>query len=172
MNRGRTVNDPRKREELHKANQQLKSRYEAIADTLRPGAAAAAAINDEKRKIEKVKTAAERGGRLPSPSLDRPANGNIDATFALLAVTDAAGLDSALNELQEASYNLQRKVEARASHIDDPSTKRDVLEALNDLNRLLPLEGVAAKKLVKQPQNRQAQNELADACEKAKVLRV
>lgn len=62
----RTLKDPKKQKELHQASQQLKTKYDDIADTLRPGAAVAVAIADYKKASEKAKNAAEKGGTYRS----------------------------------------------------------------------------------------------------------
>ena len=62
----RTLKDPKKQKELHQASQQLKTKYDDIADTLRPGAAVAVAIADYKKASEKAKNAAEKGGTYQS----------------------------------------------------------------------------------------------------------
>jgi hypothetical protein len=60
----RTLKDPKKQKELHQANYQLKTKYDDIADILRPGAATAAAIADYKEAAERAKIAAEKGGSI------------------------------------------------------------------------------------------------------------
>jgi uncharacterized protein YukE len=62
----RTLKDPKKQKELHQASQQLKTKYDDIADALRPGAAVAVAIADYKKASEKAKNAAEKGGTYRS----------------------------------------------------------------------------------------------------------
>jgi len=60
----------------------------------------------------------------------------------LANAADAKGVNDTLKDIQTAQAQLKANVNAAAAETDDPIQKRRLIEAVNELDRLLPRQRV------------------------------
>ncbi len=139
----RAPNDPKQKADLKETNVKLRDALDEISETLRPGAATASAVAEEEKKIEQVKQAAERG--------------------------DQRALEEALAELLVTNEKLKQKVQGTAKRTDDPMNKLELLNSLAELEKLLPYEVNAAKRVAQNPKDKKARKDLDEITDRTKV---
>jgi hypothetical protein len=75
---------------------------------------------------------------------------------------DAKGVDQALKDLHDTQEPLSSSAHNAASQIHDPAHQQKVLEALADLDSLLPQQEAAARDLARNPRDAQKKGKLDD----------
>jgi len=88
--------------------------------------------------------------------------GDIDRMVKAAKSGDPKGVEEAAKNLPVQTDDLVRQLKADARNTSDPQKKRDLLEAANDLENLVPGEIEEAKKLAQNPNNKERQDKLND----------
>lgn len=73
---------------------------------------------------------------------------------------DSKAVDQALRDIRDTQGPLLAKSRAAAAHLPSPATKQRVLEALGDLDALLPQQENAARDAARNPRDAAKKNKL------------
>eukprot|EP01087_Luapelamoeba_hula_P016449 TRINITY_DN505_c0_g1_i1.p1 TRINITY_DN505_c0_g1~~TRINITY_DN505_c0_g1_i1.p1 ORF type:complete len:2168 (-),score=569.75 TRINITY_DN505_c0_g1_i1:84-6587(-) len=127
--------DPSKRQ-LHDANKDFKRALDDIADAANPGAGTDAAAKAFERALDDVHNAANGGNQR--------------------------ALDDALRDLNDANVQLAKQVKEKSAPDALPDDRKQLLDSLAEIESLLPKEVQASKRVVGNPRDKKAQQELGD----------
>eukprot|EP01089_Gocevia_fonbrunei_P018916 TRINITY_DN6522_c0_g1_i1.p1 TRINITY_DN6522_c0_g1~~TRINITY_DN6522_c0_g1_i1.p1 ORF type:complete len:664 (-),score=230.95 TRINITY_DN6522_c0_g1_i1:734-2608(-) len=132
--------DKQAQDHLDDANRKAKNALEDIADALRPGAGVHRAADDLERDLDDLESAAARG--------------------------DKDGVDHAARNLDRDRPVLVQRAKDKAAREDDPNRKKDLLDSIGSLERLLPQEVNKAKALAADPKDKRKKQELDDVSDR------